>query len=557
MIFSPFSSLSYVPLGISYLKSFIQKNMPSVCVKNLDLSNNFYHNLDKREFSSCLSHLCQVCPRGSKPKCKGIFRKKEFIHWAHVALISKSFINDSKGKEFYDGDKYNKLRRSYDLFYAQLIFCLDRVLKNSLEVTKKGNNINLENNLFKDDFNKISSEKPDIVGFSVFSESQLYYSLALAKILKTRINTKIVFGGACISHLEKRTILQIFDFIDFIIYKEGEEGIIGLLKNLEKGSFEEVPNLVYRKNGRVIENKDSVIRNLDQIPLPDFSDYNLKKYFAPQPVLSTLFSRGCFWGACTFCAHHKTYSNPYRTRSIPNLILELEQYQKRGIRHILFTDEIISAANLDSINKALLKKKINIYYGVMLRPTGDFTYAILKRMYKAGCRLIIWGVESFGQRIINLMNKGTNVQEIGDVLKNSHQVGLSSLIYMIRGFPTQAEEEILKDIEILREKSKFFYRVITHNFWLEEDTHIFRNPKKFELKYLKRKPLLKIKGLKLFSPNLVFINKNKIDWKRLRRLLERSQKKDKCLNEFNDTGIFYSKEHILLHLSRKKKKARN
>jgi len=62
--------------------------------------------------------------------------------------------------------------------------------------------------------------------------------------------------------LDKKAILRVFDFIDFIIYKEGELGIVGLLKNLEKRKFDEVPNLVYRKGGRVIENEESVVHNL-------------------------------------------------------------------------------------------------------------------------------------------------------------------------------------------------------------------------------------------------------------------------------------------------------
>lgn len=550
LIFSPFSSLSYIPLGISYLKSFIKKNTPSVRVKNLDLSNNFYHNLENKNFSSFLSHLCLICPGNRKPKCGGILRKKEFTYWIKAALVSKSCIIDSKTDEFYNVDKYNKLRKIYDSFYGQIIFCIGRVLKYSLEFTRKENKITLENNLFKDDINKILSECPEIVGFSIFSESQLNYSLALAKTLKAKMNVRIVFGGAYISHLDKKAILQIFDFIDFIIYKEGELGLVSLLRNIKKGRLNQVPNLVYRKRGKIVENEESAVRNLDNIPFPDFSDYNLKKYFAPQAVLSTLFSRGCFWGGCTFCAHRKTYSNPYRTRSIPNLIQEFKHYQKRGIKHIWFADEIISAADVDWISKAILKRKLNICYGVMLKPTGDFTQAILKTMYRAGCRVIIWGVESFNQRMLNLMNKGTNAREIKKVLSNSHKIGLSNVVYMIRGYPMQTEEEILKDIEILRKKSRYFYKVGFHNFWLEDGTDIFRNPKKFELKYLKRNYLLKIKKLKLFSSNFSFINKKKIDWERINKLLMRNQKKDKWLNEFNDSGIFYNKEHILLHLSR-------
>jgi len=69
------------------------------------------------------------------------------------------------------------------------------------------------------------------------------------------------------------------------------------------------------------------------------------------------------------------------------------------------------------------------------------------------------------------------------------------------------------------------------------------------LKSLKRERLLKVKKINLFSANISFINKKKIDWRRLGKLLKANQEKDKYLNEFNDSGVFYNKEHMLLHLT--------
>ncbi len=556
LIFSPHSDPTYIPLGIAYLKSFIGKKLPHVHVKNFDLSNNFYHNLYKKEFLTYLSRLCQICPNNRNSKCRGILKHKEFSYLIKLALIFKSCITDLKAHEFYNGDKYDRLMQLYLDSYISIRDCIGLVLIHSLKVRKQENDIVLENGLFKDDINKISLQGSDVVGFSIFSESQLYYSLALAQILKARINPQIIFGGAYISHLNKKAILQMFDFIDFVIYKEGELGITGLLENLKTGRFNKVPNLVYRKEGKVIENIESSVYNLDEIPFPDFSDYNLKEYFGPRIVLSTLFSRGCPWGACTFCALHKSFSKPYRTRTISNLILELEHYQKKGIKHIWFSDVTILAADLDIISKALLKKKINMHYGVMVRPTRNFTYDILKRMYQAGFRVISWGVESFNQRTLDLMNKGTNSQEIKRVLEISSKAGLFNVVLMIQGFPTQTEKEILEDVDSLRRNSKYIYSTIMCNFWLESGTAIFREPLKFKIKLLKRHCLLKTKEGKLFSNEVSFVNENKIDWKRLDRLLKKKQKNDRfstkslvSRTKFNAYTHLYTSAHSLLHLS--------
>ena len=109
------------------------------------------------------------------------------------------------------------------------------------------------------------------------------------------------------------------------------------------------------------------------------------------------------------------------------MVQELCKYQEKGIEHIWFADEIISAADLDLLSQALLEQNIQIRYGAMLRPTKDFTYEVLGRMYDAGFRAIIWGVESTSQRILDLMKKGTNVQDMTNVLRWSSDIGLSNI----------------------------------------------------------------------------------------------------------------------------------
>ena len=549
LIFSPFSSFSYVPLGIAYLKGYIEKNAPSITVKNLDLSNDLYDRLERQEFSACLKNFCRICPEKANLKCRGILRNKKLFSFVKAARFSRASITTPNSDEFQNFNTYNRLRKVYDIFYCEIFSCITKVLKLYLELIREEDGKVLEDYLLKDDINKVVSEKPDVIGFSIFSKQQLYYSLALAKILKTRINPVIVFGGAYISHLDKVNILKVFDFIDFVICKEGEMGALELLKNIRKNKFTGVPNLVYRKGAKIVENKESVIRELDMIPFPDFTDFRLDSYFNPEPVVSTLFSRGCFWGACNFCAHHKSYSVPYRTRSVSNFISELRQYQKRGIRYLSIADEVISASDLRLISKAIIRENVKMYFCVMVRPTPNFTHEILKVMYEAGFRNIRWGVESFSQRILDLMNKGVDSSLTEGILRTSHKAGLSNTVYMIMGFPTQTVEEYLKDADILRKNSEYIYTLGWHNFWLEEDTAIFRDPEKFGLKRLNRDVLLNTKKGKLFASTISFANKDTVDWGRLNELFKKDQDRYKFLNKFKDTGLFFCAEHRLLHLA--------
>ena len=119
LIFSPFSSFTLVPLGISYLKSYIKKNIPSIQVLNLDLSNHFYHNFSSAEFLNNVQHLCQICPRNNKPDCTGTLKqlRNGEIDYRELIRISDGMISRFKTKKFYDAKVYNRTLKAYNVVY--------------------------------------------------------------------------------------------------------------------------------------------------------------------------------------------------------------------------------------------------------------------------------------------------------------------------------------------------------------------------------------------------------------------------------------------------------
>src|SRR5437764_10242833 len=74
-----------------------------------------------------------------------------------------------------------------------------------------------------------------------------------------------------------------------------------------------------------------MIREMDQLPVPDFSDYfnNLENSAAGREIMPMLLfetSRGCWWGAkhhCTFCGLNGQ-SMAFRSKSAARALAELE-----------------------------------------------------------------------------------------------------------------------------------------------------------------------------------------------------------------------------------------
>jgi len=152
---------------------------------------------------------------------------------------------------------------------------------------------------------------------------QFYASALIARILKElNKDIKIVFGGY-VSNIGYKELLSNL-FIDFIALGEGEKSLLGLMKALNgEQKLQQVTNLAYRENGKIVTTEPEMITNLDELPFPDFSDFDLNSYFSPAPIVSTFSSRGCYWRRCAFCVHHKSYFSKYRTVSVTRVVDQL------------------------------------------------------------------------------------------------------------------------------------------------------------------------------------------------------------------------------------------
>lgn len=546
LIFSPFVVPSYVPLGIAQLKSYIQSESPSIKVHNLDLNNRFFRDLKNSEFVSLCRDLCRICPQKNKhPKVRKSIRKGSILY-----RIGVDCLTDKESNEFYNIHKYNYFIEKVDSFFSLWENCISIIAKDIIQNEKRiPRPLEL---IFRNDINRIRPEETDLIGFSVFAHTQLAYSLLLAKMLKQKIKRPIVFGGAFMNYIDAKAFLKMFDFIDFIINKEGETGLTELAKNLKNKDFEKVPGLFYRRDSEVIKNNDKFIENLDCLPAPEFNDFDLNRYLLPVPVIPVIFSRGCFWKRCTFCVYYKTYPQAYKTKSIRKFIEEIKYYISLGCKHFFIDDDAISAVSLEEISVALIKNKIKICFGVIVRPERFFSYKVLKSIYDAGGRVLYWGVESSCQNILDLMNKGTRIKDIKAILENSHKIGFHNHVFMIRGFPGQTENDIKKDIKFLFDNREVIDSYFIHIFGLEKGSYIHNNPEKFKINNFKDSVIYKLKKKKtaICYNTLYFRSNTELNWDSINQMENKTFGPRKRI--FPDKFTSFEHGHTLLHTSLKR-----
>ncbi|OGI00802.1 MAG: hypothetical protein A2104_06505 [Candidatus Melainabacteria bacterium GWF2_32_7] len=334
-------------------------------------------------------------------------------------------------------------------------------------------------------FSSISDLNPKMIGISINAFSQVVSGLTLAKLLKENLkNTHITIGGnfftRVINTLKNKP--EFFEhFCHSLTYEEGEIPIIKLIESIKtKQDLSQIPNLLYLKDKKVVINEKCQSKKLDDIADPDLTGIDLNAYLSPEIVLPIQASRGCYWKKCTFCDHD--FGVNYNIKSCEKLISEMKVLnEKYGIKHFEFIDEAISPSYLRKMSQAILDNNLDIRWFIYARTEKGFTKELLDLAYKAGCRMTMWGVESGSRRIMDLINKGIDIDNRFEPLKLANDSGIWNFCFLFFGFPTETSEEAMTTINMIIDNKEIINSYGLSNFSLGKHTKMREEPEKFSI----------------------------------------------------------------------------
>lgn len=442
LVFAPPASPTYVPIGIAALAEYLRRHVPMCQVRAVDLN---------------------------------IAAWSRFADESEDAGKLRSFLQGREG-EFYDIEQYRGHLESWARASRRLE-ALAEEAKRYLEMDGLADELR---DLLEFCAGVVMQSEPEMVGISIMYPRQVLMSLALGKYLsESAKRPRIILGGATVSALKDEELLAACPFVDAVFSGEGERGLQMLC---EGRPYAEIAGLTWRGPTGIVENRKPDTMKIGELEPPMFEDFDLGAYFNPEPVVPVVFSRGCKWRKCRFCAHNFSYSG-YRKRNTAFFVEHLERMVKeKGVRHFYFADQYVDAEDLRALSEEILRRDLKIAWHVMGRPTETYTPEVLEVLSRAGCRWISWGIETGSQRLLDVCNKGTRPETIREVVRRSAAAGISNLAMMIYGLPTSTDEDLRATLDLLDDLSESLDDIGCSSFQLFDRTIFAAQAAKWGLK---------------------------------------------------------------------------
>jgi len=278
--------------------------------------------------------------------------------------------------------------------------------------------------------------------------------------LTKQINPKIITILGGIYPTLSINVAALDQNIDFIIRSEGEERLPKLLREINgKKEFEKVDGLAYRKLGEnqfIINPVVKRVKNLDQFPIPDYSNFDMDKYinvnqkytqnfyFKRLPVGQIMTSRGCYYH-CTFCSSARIYGNDVVFRSPQHVLAEIDMLVKNyGIKELNLVDDniLIDRKKFLELLQGLIDRNYDLHWKNNNMAVWLMDEEILDKMKQSGCYQITLSIESGSPYTLKLMRKPVILEKTYPIIKKIKELGIELCCRFIIGYPGETWDDI-------------------------------------------------------------------------------------------------------------------
>ncbi|MFH1145629.1 MAG: radical SAM protein [bacterium] len=273
---------------------------------------------------------------------------------------------------------------------------------------------------------------------------------------------KLMLGGPLVT-CAPELIRQFLDF-DIAVIGEGEKTVVELLQD---------KHLINSKGRSAVgDDKPRIVSatsylNPEDFILPAFKLFDLSWYISGINrshlravgmsggiINNMMVSRGCpRLKNCGFCGQF--FGHAIRCKPTHLVWQEMKMWTDAGASAIRFQDD-----NLTLLSAEMQEEIYGLVSSLGLRWAGHsrvdaVNLSKLKRMKKAGCKVLYLGIESFSNQALSFADKGTTAAKAVNAVNMTLEAGIRPAAFFLLGLPGETRESLQAVVRFVRD-----YRIL-------------------------------------------------------------------------------------------------
>ncbi len=306
---------------------------------------------------------------------------------------------------------------------------------------------------------QIEAAQPKIVGiYAMLSMSD--NALELAGIIRQRMPETLLVCGGPLPTLRPQQFSQVFDLgfrgeavhsfpafcKKYLHAKTTRHDLHSFLSQADvyHGLYFQPPD-----SGATIQTptQTSDETMLNQLPIPDRSDYNHAEYqqfwieregYSLAGIMTTY---GCPYH-CDFCSK-PIFGNLFRRRNLDLIFKEIKDIKAWGYTGLWIADDCFTL-DLDLVRafcKRLIREKLNMKWCCLSR-VDQITAGDIELMQQSGCHKVFFGLESGCNDVLQLMNKQITTEMAEQTLNLFAHSTIRTAGFFMVGYPGETYDSI-------------------------------------------------------------------------------------------------------------------
>jgi radical SAM superfamily enzyme YgiQ (UPF0313 family) len=257
----------------------------------------------------------------------------------------------------------------------------------------------------------------------------------------------LVVGGQTATKLVEELFAELPN-LTALVRGEGEETICEFADGVSPPAIQ---GMSFRENGKVVHNANRPLPPAADLPNPDRSlrrcRYRVDTLDIPMlrgDFDAILASRGCPFNCkfCTFSLNPLGQKRKYSSRPIESVLEELATVDGE---YVIFSDDyfFVEPKRTTALCREITRRGLQKHFIVNARLDVARRPEMLEAAREAGVKILLIGIESATDRILEQLNKGITTEQIRKYMPVLRSFGFFNHGYFIYGNIGETEEEMM------------------------------------------------------------------------------------------------------------------